>query len=85
MNLSTPIRTIDQAKVWIKELHDADLMFHFEDSPESIINGDTGEALFSLSDCKKIRARVRELYSFPWGDFECPIGYALHVMGHVIE
>lgn len=85
MNYATRIRTIDQAKDFIAELNASGKMFHFEDSPESIISGSTGEALFSLSDCKKIRARVRELYSFRWGEFDCPIGYALYVMGHVIE
>lgn len=81
MNYATPIKTIDQAKAFIQGLHNSGKMFHFEDSPESIINGETGGELFTLSECRKIRTRVRELYSFQWGEFDCPIGYALHVMG----
>lgn len=82
-DFTTPLRTIAEAKTWIESLVGADMMFHFEDSPETIIAGRTGEPLFTRAEAKQVRARVAELYSFDWkpeGE-ECPIGYALTIMG----
>lgn len=82
MNFSTPIDTIEAAKAFIEELHATDLMFHFEDSPENIINIGTGERTFTDSQASQLRLRVAELYSFDWSvaGEECPIGYALTIM-----
>jgi len=82
MNFSTPINTIEEAKTFIENLHAADMMFHFEDSPENIISGATGGDLFTAEECPMVRARVGELYELDWSvaGHECPIGYALEVM-----
>lgn len=84
MNYSTPITTITEAKAFIEALEASGAMFHFEDSPETIINGNTGADLFTPKEAKQVRARVAELYSFDWSTEgeECPIGYALTIMGH---
>lgn len=84
-DFATPLKTVAAAKAWIKSLHDADLMFHFEDSPETIISGATGTDLFTKAESKLVRKRISELYSFDWGHYGCPIGYALVVEGHVTE
>lgn len=84
----TPIANIDQGKAWIEALHAANLMFHFEDSPETIFNYSAGYAVnhgrtFTDEQCPLIRNRVAELYDLDWSvtGHECPIGYALEVMG----
>lgn len=81
----TPITGLADAKAWIEALESADMMFHFEDSPEEIINGKTGADLFTPEQCPLVRQRVAELYALDWSEagHECPIGYALEVMGHV--
>lgn len=83
-NFTTPLATIDAAKAWISTLHDAEMMFHFEDSPETIIKGRTDEPLFTKREAKHVRQRIAELYSLDWSTVghECPIGYALEVMRH---
>ncbi len=86
----TPIRTLDDAKAWVERLHAADLMFHFEDSPETIGNHDSlGRWVYTFGpeECADLRLRLAELYALDWkpAGEECPIGYALTIMGHVIE
>jgi len=77
--IATPILSIEQAKAFIRFLYKHDLMFHFEDSIETIVQG-AGEGTartFADAEVAPLSARVAELYSFPWGAHECPIGYAL--------
>lgn len=82
INFVTPLTTVEAGKAWIESLHAADMMFHFEDSPETIISGATGGDLFTPEQCPLVRKRVAELYSMDWSTVghECPIGYALEVM-----
>ncbi len=84
MNFSTPIATIADAKAFIEALHAAGLMFHFEDSPESIGNTVNGEWVRSFTDeqAEELTERVAELYDLDWSVVgeECPIGYALTIM-----
>jgi hypothetical protein len=81
-NLSAALRTIEDGKAFIEALHGADMMFHFEDSPETIIKGRSDEPLFTRTEAKQVRDRVAELYAMDWATVghECPIGYALEVM-----
>lgn len=83
VDLKTPLKTIDEAKAWIASLVAADMMFHFEDDPETIINGKKGTMLFTDEEAGHVRDRVEELYSFDWSTVghECPIGYALEIEG----
>jgi hypothetical protein len=86
--LKKPIRTIEQAKRWIEALHAADLMFHFEDSPDDIgnlIDGAAWQRTFSDVQAATIARQRDRLYRFDWGSFDCPIGYALHLIGHQME
>ena len=82
-DFTTPLTTIDQAKAWIEALVAADMLFHFEDSPETIGNMVSGEwvDLFTKTEAKQVRKRVAELYAMDWSVVgeECPIGYALTI------
>lgn len=81
-SIRAPITDLATAKAWIEALHAADLMFHFEDSPDSIVQAD-GEPLFFERDFQLIRDRVDALYALEWGPrpgmgyYYCPIGYSL--------
>lgn len=77
--LQKPIGDIDEGKRWVEALCQSGRMFHFDDSPETIINCASGERLFSDTEAEIIRNRIAELYSLDWGD-SCPIGYALTVL-----
>lgn len=79
VDLNTPLTNRGEAMLFIRSLQEADMMFHFEDSPETIINGITGQRLFTDEEAVQVRARMEELYSFDWSDYECPIGYALSI------
>lgn len=82
----TPITDLAGGKAWIEALYAADLLFHFEDSPENIHNYAPGYVdhgrTFTDEQCPLIRQRVAELYDLDWSPagHECPIGYALEVM-----
>lgn len=74
-----PIVDLDAAKAFCDDLIAHDLVFHFEDSPDTIIKGAGGERLFSDAEAEVIAVRVAELYKQNWGEHECPIGYVLDV------
>ena len=79
-----PIRSADEARKSIKDLHEANLSFHFDDSPETIYdysNFSNPLRLFLDEDVPLVRARVTELFDFDFDPFE----YALALMGHIME
>lgn len=65
-----PIRSEDEARKWIKDLHEAGLSFHFDDPPDEVINVRTNERIFHDDDVVLIRARVAELFDFQFDPFE---------------
>lgn len=79
IDLSTHLATRGEAMLFIQELQEAGLMFHFEDDPDTIINGRTGHMLFTEEEADLVRERMNEIYSFDWADYDCPIGYALSI------
>ena len=87
MDFTRPITNLDEGKAFVEELHRTDNMFHFEDSPDSVCHQDSlGRQVWSFTpeECSHLTLRVAELYDLDWkptGE-ECPIGYALTVMGH---
>lgn len=84
VDFKTPLKTLDQAKAFIQSLYDNDQLFHFEDSPENIGNTVNGEwvSTFTKAEAKLARLRVAEMYGMEWGpELDCPIGYALVVLG----
>lgn len=72
-----PIVDLASGKAFCDDLIAHDMVFHFEDSPETIIKGGTGDRLFDDAEAAVMRDRVRELYAIGWGAHECPIGYVL--------
>lgn len=72
-----PIKTLSQAKAFIRSLSDAGLLFHFDDGAQDCL-ARTG--LVSAEQATQIDSRVDECYDLDWGSFyECPIGYCLEV------
>lgn len=76
LDLSQPLTTIDDGKAWIEALARSGRMFHFEDSPETIVTGLDGKPLFSAHEARHVKARIAELYAFNWGE-TCPLGFYL--------
>lgn len=78
--LRRPIKTVEEAKRWIEDLSALELSFHFEDDPGDIVIGISGVELFSDEEAVEVRRRQVELYSLDWPEeFQCPIGYLLHI------
>lgn len=75
--LSCEITTVEEAKAFIAGLVALDMMFHFEDSPKTIISTVTGGRLFTDEEAVLVRQRLEEVYGFDFGDEDCPIGYSL--------
>lgn len=78
--IAAPISDLDSAKAWIDGLVAADLDFHFEDSPETIVTGPAMAPTFTADECAILRLRVDTLYALDWQGYECPIGYMLEVL-----
>lgn len=78
-DFTTPLTTIVEAQAFIHDLMVNGKSFHFEDDPDTIINGQTGRMLFTEEEADLVRLRVNELYSFEWGVYDCPIGYLLSI------
>lgn len=57
-----PLQTIEQATAFIRWLCENGIDFHFDDSPETVINHHTGERLFADEDCRPVRDRVNDLF-----------------------
>lgn len=76
--LARVIQTQEQAEQWIRDLVAIDLAFHFDDSPETIIDIRTDQRTFTDEEAVLIRARISEIYEH---DYEagCPIGFLLDV------
>ena len=77
--LSQPLTSRPAAETFIRRLNESGLMFHFEDDVHDIMWIGVEPTFEQLVD---LNCRRNELYTFEWNEFECPIGYALHVMEH---
>ncbi len=73
------IRNINQAKSYINALVQHGKDFHFDDDPREVIDYGTGERAFTDKEAEAVSKRVGELYQMQWGEYECPIGYLLHL------
>lgn len=62
--LSTPVKTFDSAKDWIKELVKTGKQFHFGEDPRSALNED-GSPIFTFDDAEIIDQRLSEVI-FCW-------------------
>ena len=51
------------AETWLAALAASEFNYHLDDSPETIINGRTGAALFTADQCKAIRANIETVSS----------------------
>jgi len=50
---------------WLALLHHEGLSYHLDDSPETVIDGRTGAALFRPEDCADLRAAVAAVRAVP--------------------
>ena len=71
--LANPITTHTEAVAFVRGLYTADLLFHFDDSPETIGNLNSGERTFSEEECPLVRQRVEELFGFDFCPFDISI------------
>lgn len=56
------------AEAWLAALAASDFNYHLDDSPETIINGRTGAALFTADQCKAIARNLDAVSSvMDWG------------------
>lgn len=75
--LARPIKDRADAESFIENICLHHMLWHFEDDPDDIVIGHSGELLFFESEWTDVRARVREMYALDWIICECPIGFAL--------
>lgn len=81
--LALPVNNRDEAQAFIKALHDADLVYHFDDGAVDCL---AGNGLVTEGDALAIDAKIDACYR-AWeasgADLrnDCPIGYALELAG----
>jgi hypothetical protein len=59
---------------WFGEMALRGLLFHPEDAPESVIEGDTGKFLFTKDECSKLDRIMGEMFA-KFGDDVCEAAY----------
>ena len=64
MDFNTPLRTIADAEGFLFQLVQLGLIFHPEDNAHDIINGATGQPLFTAADADLINERMEEVHTF---------------------
>lgn len=69
-DITKKLTTKEEAEAFIRGLVDAGLAFHFDDSPSTIISGDTGKRLFNHREAAYMRLRVGELFELLEDPFE---------------
>jgi hypothetical protein len=72
-----PIKSTGDALKFILALEAADKLFHFDDSPDTIVEAGSGARTFAEAECEPISDRVEELFSL--GDFD-PFGVCVSLM-----
>lgn len=77
-SLRAPINNLAEAKAFIEALHAEGLMWHFDDDPVDCLHETS--PLVRREHAVLLGIQRDRLYDFEWGEFECPIGYALHIM-----
>ena len=58
-----PITSLNDARIFFDNLAADRVLFHPEDSPESIVDG-FGLALFTPEECDALNQRIAEVYLF---------------------
>lgn len=71
-------QTLDEAKAFIGALVAAGLLWHFEDDAVDCLH-ETNPRI-SRANAELLNSNRDALYTFEWGDYECPIGYALELL-----
>ena len=64
MDYSTPITSTAEAEGFLFQLVQHGLNFHPEDNAHDIINGATGQPLFTTAEADLINERVDEVHTF---------------------
>jgi hypothetical protein len=64
MNYATPIASAADAEGFLFQLYQLGLSFHPEDNAHSIINGATGQPLFTFGEADLINERMEEVHTF---------------------
>jgi hypothetical protein len=64
MNYSTPITSAADAEGFLFQLYQHGREFHPEDNAHDIINGATGQPLFTAADADLINERMEEVFTF---------------------
>lgn len=59
---TTPIKTEADAEGFFFQLHQLGRLFHPEDNPAEVVNGASGEWLFTKEQAEHLRARLDEVY-----------------------
>jgi hypothetical protein len=64
MKYTTPITSAADAEGFLFQLHQEGLLFHPDDDAHDIINGATGQPLFTAADADLINERMEEVFTF---------------------
>lgn len=70
MNHSKTLTTAQEAKAYLKELYDNDLLFHLDDDPADMVRVSDGEPTFTIEECEMVSQRISEVFSLLKDPFE---------------
>jgi hypothetical protein len=75
-------KSMEGMRAWFAAMADADLLFHPDDSPESIIKTASGERLFSNAENAELVVLIDEMFSL-YGDEVYEAAYPVFMKGLV--
>ena len=70
-------QSVKHVKDWVYALYSADLAFHFDDAPESIVSIASGDKVFNAAECATLTALLPKLF-----DICSKAGVDLHELAH---
>ena len=75
--MTKPVASEADARVFIEALHDDGKLYHFDNSPETVVCCASGAPTFTAEECVALRLRVAELFVLPGFD---PFEFALELL-----
>ena len=76
--MTRPIRTVEDARSFITDLHFDGKLYHFDDPPEDVVESPSGARTFTDAEADYVALRVAEMFMLDGFD---PFEFALDLPG----
>lgn len=78
-DFTSPIKSREQAETFLKALSKGGYDYCFDDDPDTIMKGHSGDRLFTDEQASHMRQRLAEMNTLDWGEHDDAQGYLLDI------